>query len=315
MSSGTKSDILPRWGDLPAEQYLLNNWDASAQEEASDQRRRLIRQFLALETIPYDPKFRVPTEEEVRTILEPWRPQRWRFAAAKIHRERYDNSIWLRTYDPEDEEIGNKKIVEWIAVDKNWDPNFQDWDLPWRILDDPAVFSFGDEWQRVFDVIPELATTDSGDRSFSPHSYPDELAEERLKLRECVAEQEGLEARIQAAQYSLPAIELQYHAVASFLVVVDKEAWEQNRFKLFWLDAHGNVVRESTVAPERVAEIRVHWSRQMFYDNEHWLGRGEEEAARNEDSYLPEPGSKLGDKYRATGKMGRLLYAVDDLLQ
>jgi hypothetical protein len=47
-----------------------------------------------------------------------------------IQRNREDNSIWLRTYYPENEEAGNKKMAEWIAADENWDPNFQDWDLP-----------------------------------------------------------------------------------------------------------------------------------------------------------------------------------------
>jgi hypothetical protein len=57
----------------------------------------LVRAFLALDDIPKDwdgtrrgveVVQRVPTDDEVRTILQPWRPARWRDAAFQLWTDR-----------------------------------------------------------------------------------------------------------------------------------------------------------------------------------------------------------------------------------
>jgi hypothetical protein len=92
--------MFPPIGSLPVEQYLVvgdtqytaclfydlsllttqqRNWNHSATDAPSQQRRRLIHRFLELDEIPEEyvslDEFppRMPTPEEIDTILKPWR--------------------------------------------------------------------------------------------------------------------------------------------------------------------------------------------------------------------------------------------------
>lgn len=111
---------------------LQHHWDTSSTASRSDQTRELIRAFLQLETIveAWDATGRtsentamerVPTDEEVRAVLAPWRPLRWRQAALSIWKYRCDEAIWLRTHY---EEGSNDKFVQFRETHEDWDPRF-----------------------------------------------------------------------------------------------------------------------------------------------------------------------------------------------
>jgi len=113
---------------LATKKKKKNNQDASSTEEADDERRRLVRAHPALDREPHYNPSMSPTDQEVYTILEPWRPPRWRLAAGYIRGHVDDNSIWLRTYYPESGDDKDNKMAEWIAVDEDWDPMFEEED-------------------------------------------------------------------------------------------------------------------------------------------------------------------------------------------
>lgn len=132
-----------------------------------------MREYLALEEIPAEwdttgreqagredqwPS-RQPTKEESTTILEPWTPSRWRLAALRIWKDRFDEDVWLRTYYGEDSDAA---FEGWRETHEGSDLAFNEATTPWCVLDDAAVFDLGDGWDGVLDVLPELAGPTQG---------------------------------------------------------------------------------------------------------------------------------------------------------
>ncbi|KAK3935356.1 hypothetical protein QBC46DRAFT_346698 [Diplogelasinospora grovesii] len=290
----------PPWGAFPAEQYLIRNWDSSSPLSATGQRRELIRAFLKLDTIPQEwdttgrgragtpPMERIPTEDEVRGILEPWRPLRWREAALHIWKDRYDEAIWLCTHYGEEPESGGK-FQEWRQIDGDYDPAFEEDNVSWTVLDDAAdVFDFGDDWGRVFDVLPEIAGPIQGwSRSLGVEVEVHPLQQ---KLHDAVRAAEEGDAESEA-EYGIHGMELQAEAVSTFLIVADAEAWDTGRLSLLYLDAKGNIVRHSRIAPEEVFEVRHQFIGKKFRDSSWWVNRDDPTSGLHN-----EPGGVLGEK-------------------
>lgn len=293
------------WGPTRQQRH----WDWSSPSSPQDQRRSLVRAFLALErppkewdALPQDwdplrrpshyqqtvPLARVPTSEEVHTILEPWRPLRWREAAVTIWSERGDASlgevaIWLRTNYGEG---SDGKFKAWYEEFLDGYGEQQEDTIPWSLLDDANVFDFADEWERVFDVLPELT---------GPHGL-----KEQLNHRDLVGMVQHARARVQAAEDTIHEAEegragkeLQGLAVSHYLIVADREAWDTDNLRLLFLDPHGNIVRHSRIPHEWIEEWPGSWCVPNWRDSEYW-----------------EEG-ELGGKYRAGGEIGRALYGLD----
>ncbi len=258
---------------------------------------------------------RVPTNDEVRSILRPWRPARWRDVAFKIWTERYDDeAIWLRTHYGDGSDA---KFAEWRDVDEDYDPQYDEKVVLWTVLDDTAVFNFGDEWWRVFDVLPELAGPLQHEHTRGPpYVHDDSVQALRGELRRDVerrlsslagGEHERPEdAAVLEAEYGVHGEMLQARAVSTFLLVADAGAWETDCLRLLYLDGKGNVVRHSAVEVSEAWETRNYWNYEKFCESNWWP---------HEHNLLTgkrgQPGSELGDKYRARGELGRLLYGLD----
>lgn len=167
----------------------------------------------------------------------------------------------------------------------------------WCVLNDAAVFNLSDEWDKVFDVLPELAGPVQGYKRGITLGT-DEVQQLRATIQ--AAEDQEAEAETGAG------MQLQVKAVTTFLVVVDLEAWDTKRLRLLYLDSKGNIVRQSRIRPEDVFETRHQWIGRKFRDGNWWLNEYDDE------SWLRhEPGGTLGDKYRAHGTLGRVLYGLD----
>ena len=209
----------------------------------------MVRAFLALDKIPedwdgtrrgVDAVQRVPTGAEVRTILRPWRPMRWRDAAFQIWTHRFDEAIWLRTHYGDGSDA---KFAEWRDIDENFDPDYDEEVILWTMLDDAAVFNFGDEWWRVFDVLPELAGPLQKHTRGLPYIDRDKmqsLCEEQSRHVErplsslARGEHERLDdaAAVLEAEYGKLGERLQAEAVETFLLVADAGAWETDCLRL-----------------------------------------------------------------------------------
>ncbi|KAI1454924.1 hypothetical protein F4805DRAFT_437964 [Annulohypoxylon moriforme] len=303
-------EVSPSWGAFPAEQYLLRHWNSSSSSSSADQRQDLIRAFMRLEIIPrewdttgreYPPNNnmeRVPTADEVREILAPWRPLRWRQAALTIWKRRDDEAIWLRTYYRD----GDDQFTEWREIDEDYDPAFDEGSAFWTKLDDPDMFNFGENWERFFDILPELAGPQQVySRVFGSGYGSNYLDSKRQKLRDAVAR---VEDKVEEVEDGLIGTSLQVIAVETYLLLADAKAFETRKLRVLFLDAWGNIVRHSRIEPEDIFELRSRWGAAKYRDGEYWLDKKER----------GEPGGVLGDKYRARGEMGRSLYGVEDLL-
>ncbi|KAL1835648.1 hypothetical protein VTJ49DRAFT_6293 [Mycothermus thermophilus] len=316
-----EAEPTPSWGALPVEQYLIRSWDWSSPQPSQEQRLALVRAFLALDNIPAEwdctrgiPSHRrelqrVPTEDEVRIILQPWRPARWRWVASQIWTRRgtWNEAIWLRTHYAEGTD---DKFAEWRATDEDNDPNYDEDTVKWTVLNDRDVFNFGDEWWRVFDVLPELAGPQGGYFRGGPQDMMQELREELrqdIERRAATGQHERPEdAAVLEAEYGEHGQKLQVFAVASFLLVADARAFETDRLRLLYLDHKGNIVRHSTVEVEYAWETRNYWSGYRF-EEATWWGHKHNLLTGESD----EDGGELADEYHARGSLGRLLYGLD----
>ncbi|KAB5511544.1 hypothetical protein GE09DRAFT_904028, partial [Coniochaeta sp. 2T2.1] len=106
-------------------------------------------------------------------------------------------------------------------------------------LDDAKVFNFSEHWERVFDVLPELAGPWLG------YSRTLEEDDEAGRLRKQVRHHllRGLETEDEAE--ADVGMELQAMAVETYLVVADCEAFETGLLQILYLDARGDIVRHS----------------------------------------------------------------------
>lgn len=256
-----------------------------------------------------NPITRVPTDDEVRVILEPWRSERWRQVALKIWIERDDEAVTLRThYD----EQSDARFAAWRAHNDDMDPNYDESADQWWILNDPDLFNFGDEWWRVFDVLPELVR---GRRTGGPPFECEYINELRGKL------QEDIERRLESsyggdasrrdyvamleAEYGEHGQELQDKAVSSYLFIADASAFETDYLRLVFLDRKGNVVRHSASEAEYLWDFPIRWWKFCLYELNEWVFHHNPLTGEHQDD-----GAELGDDYRASGKMGRLLYGL-----
>src|SRR4051794_4643862 len=99
-------------------------------------------------------------------------------------------------------------------MDEDYDAQFEPRDAVWTVLDDAELFDFGDEWWRVFDVLPELA-----DRRRAPQGTVQALRESlRQEIqRRVAAGDDPAEVAVFEAEYGKCGQELQLAVVASFL--------------------------------------------------------------------------------------------------
>lgn len=249
------------------------------------------------QTVNIPPLERVPTAKEVRDILAPWRPLYLRRAALFIWKSYDDEAIRLRTHYGD----GDDKFAEWREVDRDMDPTFEEDLIPLIELNDPQIFDFGENWNRVFDILPELAGPQQGYIcTFEGGISHRDLLSIRQRLRERVMRAEDKEEEVECGI----GMELQFMAVQAYLIVADREAFETDKLRILYLDARGNIVRHSRLAPENVWEARGEWSGAKYRDSQWW----------KEKEYFTQPGGTLGEKYKAKGEIGRILYDVEDLL-
>ncbi|THC98090.1 hypothetical protein EYZ11_002442 [Aspergillus tanneri] len=233
-----------------------------------------------------DPPPRLPTEEEINTILRPWRSDEYlRIIASQMFEE--DNiPVLLRTYyNPEDD----GKINKWTA-----DQNLFERNDTWTRLDDPEFFNFGPDWRRIYDILPEVA---------GPMNHPlrRSVAEEHIK-----SFQEQFKNFLSSWKQKHPeewstdpekfiencALRLQTIFVKSMLLIADQEAFQTGNAWLLFLDGQRNIIREGRVNLNKKGIDDI----AMDYD---------------QTSEIPEE-LNVGEKYRLNGEIGKDLYRLTD---
>ncbi|CEN60231.1 hypothetical protein ASPCAL02672 [Aspergillus calidoustus] len=295
------SDELPRWGQLPTEQYLIRHWDPSSPESADQQRARLIKEFLRLDPIPRDIWFteyetapadggpRIPTEEEIANILRPWRSDLMRYRAWKLWQKGHDkeNPVIIRTYyDPDDDE----RVESWANLSEEYEDVSH-----WSILDDPELFNFeGSDWRQVFYILPELSKLADGyarHRNWALHNehqanFKKELNE--VKRKYPTRWRSDLNLLVTENVETRPL--LHYNSTTQVLIA-DKEAFQTDQFLLVLLDAKQNITMQARIdiSEERLTLCSLDWFR------------------RYTPTEMDEPGT-IGEAFFVDGEPGKELY-------
>jgi len=299
---------------------MQRHWDSSSLRSEAEQRCNLIHAFIHLDTIPKEwdgarepitdadtntRDIRIPTADEIAHILLPWRSLRVRTAAVAIWRQLSGNeAIWVRTHYTGDDSGNTKLLQEWLNDDLSYSP---DDGSSWRVLDDPKVFNFGAEWERVLNILPEIASAPQRysrlvDGPETPDHESEFLAEFRDRLREEVRSAVDKEGQVEVSE---TGVSLQLVACKRILIVVDEEAFRTGRLLLLFLDAWGNVVRQMRLASEDLADVIVPFGDSRLTEMDWFM----------EVVYNSEEGAKLGVKYKSNGIRGIQLYQVEDLLR
>lgn len=204
----------------------------------AEQREQLIRAFIQEDTTSVD-LGRSPSEAEVGGILQPWRAQELR-TIAQQHSERdtYGRYFVLRTYYGGGEADG-AKLWEWLDQDPSQGFKIAEQDRWWQVLDDAALFDVdgddGDDWQRVYRVLPELAAPGRERRPPGDFEYVREMA----TMHNSDPQDEDFEFWILTMAF-----------MGNWLLIADRYAFEKGELRLVFRDNKGNIVKESRIRPD-----------------------------------------------------------------
>ncbi|KLJ13395.1 hypothetical protein EMPG_11646 [Blastomyces silverae] len=257
----------PPWGSLPVEQFLVQHWDSSSPLTPTEQRSQLVGAFLQSETIPTD-TLRIPTAEEIRTVLEPYRPAKLRRIAHQhvLHASSYDGFYFLRTYydGGADDDAKLQKWFEdflwhfyspWRDASSSGDSGDEDDDeigasrnTWWIILDDPELFDVGDAWPRVYNTLPELVKP-VNTRPFEPMA-------EQLKLKDELTRSYGYKPRSEDVFNRMLRMACN-GSNRSPIILLDKQAFSTGNWGLVYLDSKGDVVKKSQTHPDSLDYLHI----------------------------------------------------------
>ncbi|GAB1317702.1 hypothetical protein MFIFM68171_07912 [Madurella fahalii] len=273
--------VTPAWGALPVEQYLIRNWDPSSELSADEQRAELVAAYIDEDVLDMDllslPPSRLPTATEIAEILAPWRPQKLRRIAAAHLNGSPHYYYFLRTHYAGGA-ADDAKPRSWLDLEPLEGADISPENEWFSVLDDAELFDFGDAWQEVYGVLPELAAPQP-DRRFTDHG----IWYARKTARDMVAPEEPED------KYYQDAI-MEYATIGTmWLLVLDEEAFEPEELGLILRDKKGNPVKETTIRPEELGAFYITWSRGATSESGYW-----EYAA-------------VGKKYRTRGKIMRKL--------
>lgn len=210
---------------------------------------------------------RTPTADEIATILEPWRPQKLRAIAARHwgHPMSGSSFYFLRTYygggDADDATLREWLDAEWPAFEMNPD---DEW---WQVVSDPDIFDVDDDevwddWRQAYDVLPELAAP-LPNRGFTTEDVEYVLETVQYRAPQDGAIEDDYEEAIMATA-----------ARGSWLLVLDRLAFETGELRLIFLDLKGNVVKEGSLDAEELGDMTIYSFRGADSESPWWLGAG-----------------------------------------
>jgi hypothetical protein len=193
----------------------------------------------------------LPPQTDWKKILAPLRTdfQRQLASPHSFQAERFPcwGIIWLRTcYDAGTDEAHQRLLDELnhdlaLEVEEN-------------ILDDVALYDYGDSWQQVFSVMPERLfeeMLEDADAREPPEERSARILSAQRTLN--IAEETNMDALRQAT------VRLHYLVVYRYLFVADKVAFDSGKVLVVFFDDSGRTVRQSRVRPEHCEEIAGAW--------------------------------------------------------
>lgn len=264
--SDTNSDIPevdPPWGSLIVEKYLLQHWDPHSSEHPDQQRKRLVRAYIAAGSqrpgLVHDQSEATgPTVAEISSVLQPWRT----LAQRKIPSSGMVRAVWLRTCYAEGSDQKHNELVEKVDMDMAVDGDD-------RLLNDPNLYNFGPEWQHVFDFLPELVEPqEQSDWALEEEMFSkavDDLksfaakgvtgAPKQLLDNLSLMRGEELEQEVATALQS----SVHEACVVNWIVLEDEEALRSGDVMILFLDVFGRVVRQKRMPAAQAEDMGGLW--------------------------------------------------------
>ncbi|KAL8642258.1 MAG: hypothetical protein Q9228_001024 [Teloschistes exilis] len=238
-----------------------------------------------------------PSATDISEILKPWRTSSQREVADY---NTMGPAIWLRTCYTIGSDEKHEALINGVDMDNAVDGDH-------RLLNDPTHYDYGADWQRVFEVLPELL--EPNDQSWE--SYEENHHTEFEALR---AYAEGGIARADQRlvdnltgvsqgmpQFGFQGAELENQVakalqssvhkacVVAWVVLEDEEALESGKVALMFVDALGRVVRSIRVEVGEAERMGGFWADGSWDEIHEW-----------EDG-------ESGPEYRLGGSCGGLL--------
>ncbi|KAI4125113.1 MAG: hypothetical protein LQ338_004441 [Usnochroma carphineum] len=200
-------------------------------------------------------------------------------------------AVWLRTCYTEGSDQRHDELVKGIdmllAVDGDH-----------RLLNDPDLYNFGADWQRVFDVLPELLQPSDGDWTYYQEAQCKALedltafaeggvARAPPKLLENLSSFQGEELE----QIVREALQSEVHTahVVTWIVLEDEKALANGEVAVMFVDAYGRVIRSKRTEVGEASMMGGAWVNCCWDEMDIW-----EEAV-------------LGEEYQIGGSCGGLL--------
>lgn len=228
-----------------------------------------------------------PRAAGISSILQPWRT----LAQRKIPSSDTVRAAWLRTCYTEGSDQRHNELV--TGIDMHMAVGGDD-----RLLNDPDLYDFGSEWQRVFDFLPELVEPQEQSDWALRRKMFDEAVDDLKsfaargidgaprQLRDNLWRNQGDALKQQIAE----ALQSSVHeaCVVNWIVLEDEEALRSGDVMMLFLDAFGRAVRQKRVPPAQAEQFSGFWA------DGSWM-----------ESDLVE--AEIGEEYREGGACGNLL--------
>ncbi|KAI6914785.1 hypothetical protein KC318_g459 [Hortaea werneckii] len=249
----TSTEEMP-WGLLPLERYVLAQWASLPSVGPDERRRRLAQQYTAIGRSAHllhiarsfrQPDAELPPESDWEGILAPLRTSYQRQFASPDSFQPLGfpcfGIIWLRTcYDEGSDEAHQgllRKLNEEMALD-----------VEQNILDDAALYNYGDDWRRIFEVMPERLFQEVLEEDLDETNV--QCIEDRKARIRKEQRNPDIDAATNADALKEATSKLHFWAIENYLFVADKVALDTGKALLVFFDDCGRTVRQSRIRPE-----------------------------------------------------------------
>jgi hypothetical protein len=197
-------------------------------------------------------KSELPPQEDWESILAPLRTDFQRQLASpysfQLDGFHCWGVIWLRTcYDQ-----GTDEAHQGLLRELNLDLALE---MEENILDDAALCDYGDDWHRIFEVIPERLFEEilhDADMRDAPEEHEALIREAQRNL--------DIDEAVDMDSWKQATTRFHSDAVCKYLFVADKVAFDTGKVLIVFFDDCGRTVRQSRVQPEYCQEIAGAWS-------------------------------------------------------
>lgn len=241
---------------------------------------------------------RVPNESEVREILLPFRPERIR-KVARVYVDcladnwRWQEPIFLQTsYDGG--ATDGEKMSQWIPSDEAG-VGLNKGDRWWRLLNDESLFDSGNDWSKVYEMLPEVIAYRNDRRASLDMDKILRAAKRSMSEGTWTEKLESiLQAEVQdSSRNTLIVFDKVFfdtcHLTLEQSYAIEEKEGEEGPLLIF-LDKKGNQIRASRVGKDILDILDVSYFR-LNVDEQHCWEAG-----------------VVGEKYKPDGDIGRRYY-------